>query len=70
VVHREPDAPHRDEWTRVTLETGERERRLFVDGVLRHTWQDDFTGLRGRIAIGVRKTSLTVRSLEVTTSRG
>ncbi len=80
VAHREPDAPHRGEWTRVTLETSERERRLFVDGVLRHTWQDDFTGLRGRIAIGVRKTSLTVRSLEVrplrtesglgTTSRG
>ncbi len=65
VAHREPDAPHRGEWTRVTLETGERERRLFVDGVLRHTWQDDFTGLRGRIAIGVRKTSLTVRSLDV-----
>jgi hypothetical protein len=49
----------------VTIETVERERRLLVDGVLRHTWQDDFTALRGRIAIGVRKTSLTVRSLEV-----
>jgi len=65
LAHREPDARHQGEWTRVTLETGERERRLFVDGVLRHTWQDDFTGLRGRIAIGARKASLTVRSLVV-----
>ena len=68
VAHREPDAARRGEWTRVTLETSERERRLFVDGVLRHTWQDDFTGLRGRIAIGARTASLTVRSLDVAQS--
>jgi hypothetical protein len=65
VAERDRDAPDLGEWTRVTLETGERERRLFVNGVLRHTWTDDFTGLRGRIAIGARKQSVTVRSLDV-----
>lgn len=59
------DATPPGEWTRVTLETGERERRLFIDGLLRHTWHDDFRGLRGRLAIGARTSSVTVRSIDM-----
>ncbi len=55
------------EWARVTLETDEREHRVFVDGVLRHAWQDDFAGLRSRVGIGARRSSLTLRALDVET---
>jgi hypothetical protein len=52
-------------WARVTLETDARERRLFVDGGLRHSWQLDFAGLRSRVGIGLRRSALTVRELKV-----
>jgi hypothetical protein len=54
-----------DRWTRVTIELDDRERRLFVDGRLRHLWKGDFAGLRGRLAIGPRKSGVTVRSLSI-----
>jgi hypothetical protein len=53
------------EWARVTLEIDELERRLFVDGTLRHRWQDDYAGLRSRLGIGLRRSALTVRELKV-----
>ena len=50
----------------MTMDTDrEEERRVFVDGILRHTWRDDFSDVRSRIAIGLRKSSVTVRSLDV-----
>ena len=54
------------DWARVSLEVSDREKRLFVDGHLRHTWQDDFADLRSRIGIGLRKSELSVRELKVT----
>src|SRR5262245_49422251 len=54
-----------DDWARVTMDTDREERRVFVDGILRHTWRDDFSDVRSRIAIGVRKSSVTLRSLDV-----
>jgi hypothetical protein len=54
-----------DEWTRVTLEIDERERRLLVNGELRHSWEGDFAGTRSRIGIGLMRSSLTVRELNV-----
>ena len=52
-------------WTRVALALEEAERRLYVNGELRHVWRDDFAGVRGRIAIGVQRSALTVRALGV-----
>ena len=49
----------------MALEIDARERRLFVDGDLRHSWQDDFAGLRSRLGIGLRRSALTVRELKV-----
>ena len=54
-----------DEWTRVRLEVDERERRLFVNGDLRHSWEGDFAGTRSRVGIGLLRSSLTVRQLNV-----
>jgi hypothetical protein len=56
-----------DEWARVTIEVDERERRVLINGRLRHTWAGDFSGLRSRLAIGPRKSSVTVRALAVST---
>lgn len=58
-----------DAWTRVTLEVDERERRLLVNGQLRHSWQGDFGGTRSRVGIGLLQSSLTVRDLNVTSLR-
>jgi hypothetical protein len=52
-------------WARVTIETEAHERRLFVNFRLRHTWRRDYAGLRGRIGIGLRRESITVRELRV-----
>ena len=60
-----PERPRASDWARVTMDTDRGERRVFVDGILRHTWRDDFSDVRSRIAIGVRKSSITVRSLDV-----
>jgi hypothetical protein len=54
-----------EEWARVTIEVDERERRLLINGRLRHTWAGDFSGLRSRLAIGPRQSSVTVRALSV-----
>lgn len=54
-----------DEWTRVTLEIGDREQRLFVNGELRHSWDGDFAGIRSRVGIGLRRALLTVRAVTV-----
>jgi hypothetical protein len=53
------------QWVRVTLEVDDRERRVFVDGTLRHAWQGDFAGMRSRLAIGPRKSAVTVKSLRI-----
>jgi hypothetical protein len=53
------------EWARVAVEIDDRERRLFVNDGLRHTWPGDFAGLRGRIGIGVQRSELTIRDLSV-----
>jgi hypothetical protein len=53
------------QWVRVTIEVDDRERRVFVDGTLRHTWQGDFAGMRSRLAIGPRKSAVTVKSLRI-----
>ncbi|MPZ19145.1 MAG: hypothetical protein GEV06_14705 [Luteitalea sp.] len=65
--HRTPHARSipTDEWTRVTVQIDDRERRIFTSGVLRHSWQDDFAGLRSRVGIGVRRSALTVRDLKI-----
>jgi hypothetical protein len=63
--HRTAGHSRPGEWANVTLEIDERERRLFVDGALRHSWQDDFGGLRSRVGIGLRRSSLVVRELTV-----
>jgi hypothetical protein len=61
------DVPCRpvDAWARVTIETGPHERRLSIDGLLRHVWRDDDDGQRYRVGIGPRRTSVTIRSLRV-----
>ena len=51
------------DWTRVTLEFGNDERRLFVNGELRHVWREDYGGVRSRIGIGVQRSSITIREL-------
>ena len=43
----------------------EGERELFVNGVLRHSWNGDFRGVRSRIGIGVARSALQVRELRV-----
>jgi hypothetical protein len=54
------------EWARVTIEVDERERRVLINGRLRHTWAGDFSGLRSRLAIGPRTSSVTIRALTIT----
>ncbi len=58
-----------DEWARVTIEVDERERRVLINGRLRHTWTGDFSGLRSRLAIGPRTSSVTVRALTISRRR-
>jgi len=53
------------EWARVTFEFGEDERRLRVNGELRHIWREDFAGVRGRIGIGVQRSEMTIRKFSV-----
>jgi hypothetical protein len=55
-----------DEWARVTIEVDERVRRVLINGRLRHTWTGDFSGLRSRLAIGPRTSSVTIRALTIT----
>ena len=54
-----------DEWTLVAFDVDEHEQRLFVNGVLRHTWSVDADGVRSRVGIGLRERSLEVRSFRV-----
>ena len=54
-----------DDWATVVVEIDTAERRLFVNGVLRHIWRDDFSGIRGRIGIGVLRSELVIRNLTV-----
>jgi len=60
------DAPFvDDDWVRVTIDFEDDERRLYVDGQLRHIWREDEAGIRGRIGIGVQRTEVTIRELHV-----
>jgi hypothetical protein len=54
-----------DGWTRITLEIRAQERRLFVNGALRHSWQGDFASRRSRIGIGLRRSEITLKELTV-----
>jgi hypothetical protein len=38
---------------------------LFVDDVLRHVWEDDFSDWRSRIAIGPRRSDVVIRELAI-----
>ena len=51
------------DWVRVTLEFANQERRLYVNGELRHIWREDYEGVRGRIGIGVQRSEITIREL-------
>jgi len=53
------------DWVRLTLEFGDQERRLLVNGELRHVWREDSAGVRGRIGIGVQRSEITIRTLGV-----
>jgi hypothetical protein len=57
-------------WTRVTLEFRDEERRLLVNGALRHVWRDDEAGVRSRIGIGVQRAGIDIRELGVETLQG
>jgi hypothetical protein len=60
------DAPAIDaDWARVTFEFGDEERRLYVNGDLRHIWREDYAGVRSRLGIGVQRSSITIRELVV-----
>jgi hypothetical protein len=60
------DAPAIDaDWARVAFEFGDEERRLYVNGELRHIWREDSAGVRSRIGIGVQRSELTIRELVV-----
>jgi hypothetical protein len=48
----------------ITVEIEPTEARLFVNGVLRHTWEGDFANWRSRIAVGPRRAQVVVRELE------
>jgi hypothetical protein len=54
-----------EEWATLVVEFDEQERRVIVNGVLRHTMRQDFTGVRSRVAIGVRRAALSVRELTI-----
>jgi hypothetical protein len=53
------------DWVRVTLEIREQERRLHVNGELRHVWREDYAGVRSRLGIGVQRSAITIRELRV-----
>jgi hypothetical protein len=53
------------DWARVTLEFRDDERRLYVDGELRHIWREDYVGVRSRMGIGVQRSQLTVREIRI-----
>ncbi len=59
------DVAPQDGWTRVTLEIESHECRLFIDGVRRHTWPGEVIVPRQRLAIGPRRSSVTLRALNV-----
>jgi hypothetical protein len=52
-------------WARVTFEFGDEERRLHVNGELRHIWREDFAGVRSRIGLGLQRSEITIRELSV-----
>ena len=52
-------------WARVTVEMERGECRLLIDDVLRHAWQGDFSDWRSRIAVGPRRSKVSVRELTV-----
>ena len=54
------------DWARVTLVVEDQERRLYVNGELRHTWHEDYAGVRSRIGIGVQRSTITIRELTCT----
>jgi hypothetical protein len=53
------------DWARVTLDFGDDERRLSVNGELRHIWREDYAGVRSRIGIGVQRSTITIRELTI-----
>ena len=53
------------DWVRVALEVTNDERRLHVNGELRHVWREDYAGVRSRIGIGVQRSEITLRELSV-----
>ena len=53
------------DWARVTLECRNQERRLHVNGELRHVWREDYAGVRSRIGIGVQRSEMTIREFGV-----
>jgi hypothetical protein len=53
------------DWARVTLECRNEERRLHVNGELRHVWREDYAGVRSRIGIGVQRSEITIREFGV-----
>jgi len=53
------------EWVRVMLEFRDAERRLYVNGELRHVWREDYAGVRSRIGIGVQRSEITIREISV-----
>ena len=53
------------DWVRVTFEFRDDERRLHVNGELRHIWREDYAGVRSRIGIGVQRSEITIRELRV-----
>jgi hypothetical protein len=60
------DAPFGDaDWARVTFEFGDQERRLLVNGDLRHIWREDAAGVRSRIGIAAQRSEITIRELSV-----
>jgi hypothetical protein len=52
-------------WARVTFEFRNDERRLSVNGELRHVWRDDYAGVRSRLGIGVQRSEMTIREITV-----
>jgi hypothetical protein len=45
--------------------SGDEQRRLYVNGDLRHIWREDYAGVRSRIGIGVQRLEITIRELVV-----
>jgi hypothetical protein len=51
-------------WVGIALEVDGRGARIFVNGTLRHTWDGDFSRMRGRVAVGLPESGvLTLREL-------